>query len=84
MFEVTKVGADDTVVVVGAGGGLGIEAVQMSDADLKRYTDQALGDAAAGVIAPVIGQTFPLDRVAAAHAAIESRTVFGTTLLTTS
>jgi len=61
----------------------GIEAVQMSDADLERYTDQALGEAAAGVIAPVIGQTFPLDRVADAHAAIESRTVFGTTLLTT-
>lgn len=61
----------------------GIEAVQMSDADLNRYTDQALGEAAAGVIAPVIGQTFPLERVADAHAAIESRTVFGTTLLTT-
>jgi NADPH2:quinone reductase len=61
----------------------GIEAVQMSDADLVRYTDRALQEAAAGVITPVIGQTFLLDRVADAHAAIESRTVFGTTLLLT-
>jgi NADPH2:quinone reductase len=55
----------------------------MSDADLVRYTDRALQEAAAGVITPVIGQTFLLDRVADAHAAIESRTVFGTTLLLT-
>lgn len=61
----------------------GIEAVQMSPADLKRYTDLALREAAAGGLAPVIGQTFPLDRVADAHAAIEARTVFGKTLLTT-
>lgn len=61
----------------------GIEAVQMSPADLTRYTDLALREAAAGGLAPVIGQTFPLDRVADAHAAIEARTVFGKTLLTT-
>jgi NADPH:quinone reductase-like Zn-dependent oxidoreductase len=30
----------------------------------------------------VIGQTFPLEQAGAAHAAIESRTVFGKTLLT--
>ncbi|HEY7047711.1 MAG TPA: zinc-binding dehydrogenase [Jatrophihabitantaceae bacterium] len=61
----------------------GIEAVQLPPADLKRYTDQALREAAAGVLAPVIGQTFPLERVADAHAAIKARTVFGKTLLTT-
>jgi len=61
----------------------GIEAVQMSDADLKRYTDRALREVSAGVLAPVIGQTFPLERAGAAHAAIESREVFGKTLLTT-
>jgi NADPH:quinone reductase len=61
----------------------GIETVQMSSADLKRYTDRALREAAAGVLAPVIGQTFPLERVADAHAAIEARTVFGKTLLKT-
>ena len=59
----------------------GIERVQMSDAELTRYTDQAFVEAAAGTIAPVIGQTFPLERAADAHAAIEGRRVFGTTLL---
>lgn len=38
----------------------GIAAVQMSDADLQRYPDRALREAAAGIVAPVIGQTFPL------------------------
>ena len=61
----------------------GIEAVQMSDSDLKRYTDQALLEAASGIIAPVIGQVFPLDQAGSAHAAIEGRDVFGKTLLTT-
>jgi len=61
----------------------GIEAVQMSAADLKRYTELALREAAAGVIAPVIGQTFPLAEASAVHAAIEGRQVFGKTLLTT-
>ena len=61
----------------------GIEAVQMSASSLKRYTERALREAAAGVIAPVIGQTFPLERVSDAHAAIEGRGVFGKTLLIT-
>jgi NADPH:quinone reductase len=39
--------------------------------------------AAAGEFVPVIGRTFPLDRAADAHTAIEARTVFGKTLLTT-
>jgi NADPH2:quinone reductase len=60
----------------------GIERVQMSKAELTRYTSAALAEAAAGTIAPVIGQTFPLARAAFAHAAIEGRQVFGTTLLT--
>lgn len=62
----------------------GIEAVQLSERDRTRYVEQALHEAAAGVIAPVIGQTFPLDQAGAAHAAIEGRTVFGKTLITTS
>jgi NADPH2:quinone reductase len=41
-----------------------------------------LSDAAAGRIRPVIGQTFPLERAADAHAAIEAREVIGKTLLT--
>jgi NADPH:quinone reductase len=50
-----------------------------------RRTDhlrRALDAAADGTLHPVIGQTFPLDRGADAHAAIEARTVFGKTLLT--
>lgn len=59
----------------------GIQDVQLTDADMSRLTAQALAEAAAGRISPVIGQTFPLDRAADAHAAIEARSVFGTTLL---
>ncbi len=59
----------------------GIADVQLDDADRKRLIKQALVEAAAGRIRPVIGQTFPLARAAEAHAAIEARTVFGKTLL---
>lgn len=59
----------------------GIGDVQLSDSDLKRLTEDALAEAAAGRLTPVIGQTFPLARAADAHAAIEARTVFGKTLL---
>ena len=41
----------------------------------------ALAEAAAGRLQPVIGQVFPLDRAADAHAAIESRATVGRTLL---
>jgi NADPH2:quinone reductase len=61
----------------------GIETVQMASDELKRYTEQALAEAAAGTITPVIGQVFPLEQAGQAHAAIEARTVFGKTLLTT-
>jgi len=60
----------------------GIERVQMSDADRKRYTEQALDEAVSGTFAPVIGQTFPIEEAARAHAAIEGRQIFGKTLLT--
>ncbi|MEO3796819.1 zinc-binding dehydrogenase [Nonomuraea sp. B10E15] len=60
----------------------GIEVAQLADHDRTRYIEQALREVAAGVIAPAIGQTFPLDQAGAAHAAIESRTVFGKTLIT--
>jgi NADPH:quinone reductase len=42
---------------------------------------RALQAAAEGRLRPVIGQTFPLERAADAHAAIESRQVLGKTLL---
>jgi NADPH2:quinone reductase len=44
-------------------------------------TRAALADAAAGRLRPVIGQTFPLEDAAGAHAAIESRATTGKTLL---
>jgi NADPH:quinone reductase len=59
----------------------GIRDVQLPADELKRLTGQALAEAAAGRIKPVVGQTFPLARAAAAHAAIERREVFGKTLL---
>ena len=52
-------------------------------AELRRRTEIALAEAAAGRIRPVIGQTFPLARAADAHAAIERREVFGKTLVVT-
>ena len=61
----------------------GIRDVQLSEADLKRFTERALAEAAAGRVKPVVGQTFPLARAADAHAAIEGRDVFGKTLLLT-
>jgi len=57
----------------------GIEQVQLAPADAKRLGERALS--AAGRIRPVIGQTFPLERAADAHAAIEARDVIGKTLL---
>ncbi|WP_246090243.1 zinc-binding dehydrogenase [Nonomuraea deserti] len=60
----------------------GIEAARLPGHDRTRCIEQALREVAAAVIAPVIGQTFPLDQAGAAHAAIESRIVFGKTLIT--
>jgi NADPH:quinone reductase-like Zn-dependent oxidoreductase len=50
-------------------------------ARLRAYTERALAEAAAGRLRPLIGQRFPLERASAAHAAIESRTTIGKTLL---
>ncbi|MFJ8581538.1 zinc-binding dehydrogenase [Micromonospora sp. NPDC093277] len=50
-------------------------------AELRAFTEQALAEAAAGRLRPLIGQRFPLERAADAHAAIESRATVGKTLL---
>jgi NADPH:quinone reductase len=50
---------------------------------VRAATADALAAAAEGWLAPTIGQTFPLDRAADAHAAIESRATLGKTLLLT-
>jgi NADPH2:quinone reductase len=61
---------------------IGIGNVQLSLAERHRLTDLILAEAAAGTIRPLIGQTWPLGQAAEAHAAIEARTVLGTTQLT--
>ncbi|MEV6811669.1 zinc-binding dehydrogenase [Micromonospora sp. NPDC051296] len=48
---------------------------------LRAYTERALAEAAAGRLRPVIGQRFPLERAADAHAAISARETVGKTLL---
>ena len=54
---------------------------QATPEDLREYTLSALDEGAAGRLRPVIGQRFPLGEAAAAHAAIESRSTVGKTLL---
>lgn len=49
--------------------------------ELRALTVRALAEAASGRLRPVIGQRFPLERAADAHAAIESRATSGKTLL---
>jgi len=50
-------------------------------AAFRQHAATALATAAAGRLRPVIGQTFPLDRAAQAHAAIEARATLAKTLL---
>ena len=47
----------------------------------RALVERTLAEAAAGHYHPVIGQTFPLERAAEAHAAIAARTTIGKTLL---
>lgn len=49
---------------------------------MHRWAVQILAEAQAGRVRPLIGQTFPLDQAAAAHAAIETRQALGKTLIT--
>jgi NADPH2:quinone reductase len=59
----------------------GIEDVQFAPADAERLTERAMSKAVAQQIRPIIRQTFPLERAAEAHRAIEARDVIGKTLL---
>jgi len=59
----------------------GIDRVQFDQGEARRLSGQALSQAAAGSIEPVIGQRFPLDRAADAHRCIEARNIVGKTLL---
>lgn len=49
--------------------------------DKRAALTEMLAKAAAGEITPLVGQTFPLDQVWAAHEAIETRQTVGKTLL---
>lgn len=49
--------------------------------DKRAALTEMLAKAAAGEITPLVGQTFPLDQVWAAHEAIEARQTVGKTLL---
>ncbi|MBB4931768.1 NADPH2:quinone reductase [Lipingzhangella halophila] len=69
-----EAGADEVRVI-------SILDLEWTPADERRLPEQALHAAAEGRIRPVIGQTFPLEKAAEAHAAIEARDVVGKTLL---
>src|SRR5918997_1173906 len=69
-----------------AAAGRGVELIslpRLAPEETRAFTEDALAEAAAGRLRPVIGQRFPLDRVADAHTAIESRATVGKTLLVT-
>ncbi len=58
-----------------------LSAVGGGPADMYRRVEEAFALAAAGKLRPTIGQTYPLDGAAEAHAAIEARATLGKTLL---
>ncbi|MGY0497518.1 zinc-binding dehydrogenase [Nocardia sp. FBN12] len=61
---------------------LGLFDVVEDDVDWVGITARAQQAVAEGALEVVIGQTFPIDQVRQAHAAIESRSALGRTLLT--
>jgi NADPH2:quinone reductase len=95
-FEVTADGGRFSAHGLSDGGFAGLDAeeaerrgvmvqpiTQHAPAEFRRLATAALAEAAAGRIAPLIGQTFPLACAADAHAAIEARTTVAKTLLLT-
>ncbi|WP_410875173.1 zinc-binding dehydrogenase [Nocardia sp. A7] len=63
---------------------LGLFDIVGEDVDWVGITARAQSAVAEGALEVVIGQTFPIDQVRQAHAAIESRSAVGRTLLTVS
>lgn len=59
----------------------GIQDVRLTPERFRDYLGQVLAAAAAGRVTPLVGQVYPLERAAEAHAAIEARAVTGKTLL---
>jgi NADPH2:quinone reductase len=60
---------------------IGIEQLFGFGPRMGRWAEQVMSEAVAGRMRPIIGQTFPLERAADAHAVIESRGALGKTLL---
>jgi NADPH2:quinone reductase len=60
---------------------IGIEQLYGFRPRMHRWAEQVMAEAVAGRVRPIIGQTFPLEHAADAHAAIESRSALGKTLL---
>jgi NADPH:quinone reductase len=58
-----------------------IRGTRLEPEQLRELSRAALAEAAAGRLRPLIGQTFPLERAAEAHEAIEARATVGKTLL---
>lgn len=61
---------------------IGIEQLFGFGEHVPRWAATMMSRASAGIVRPVIGQTFPLERAAEAHAAAENRTAVGKTVLT--
>ena len=71
-------------IAEGAAASRGIAVIRgtaLTPEQTRELSQVALVQAAAGRLRPVIGQTYPLERAADAHAAIESRATVGKTLL---
>ena len=60
---------------------IGIEQLFDFRPHVVRWAERIMSLAAAGLVRPVIGQSFSLERAADAHAAVEGRTAVGKTLL---
>ncbi|WP_030166563.1 zinc-binding dehydrogenase [Spirillospora albida] len=60
---------------------IGMEQLAENQPHRPKWARLVLEEAAAGRIQPIIGQTFPLDQAAEAHAALENRATIGKTLL---
>jgi NADPH2:quinone reductase len=60
---------------------IGIEQLFNFGPHITRWAEQIMSQAAKGLVQPLIGQTFSLERAADAHAAIENRKALGKTLL---
>jgi NADPH2:quinone reductase len=60
---------------------IGIEQLFNFGPHITRWAEQIMSQAAKGLVQPLIGQTFSLERAADAHAAIENRQALGKTLL---